>query len=92
MPGRKVFKLHGSMNNLSTLVITTKDYKQCDRRLRTRQIGATLKHMLATKQVTFIGYSFGDPDLNSLLRFMRRELKDVLPRSWLLTPHGRDDD
>ncbi len=88
LEGRKVFKLHGSMHNLSTLVATEHDYDDCYRRLRGGIIGASLRHLLATKQVVFIGYSFGDPDLNRILRFLRRELADVLPRSYLVTPHG----
>jgi hypothetical protein len=88
LEGRKVFKLHGSMHNLSTIVATEHDYDLCYRRLRTGAIGSTFKHLLATRRVVFIGYSFGDPDLNRILRFMRRELRDVLPRSFLVTPHG----
>jgi hypothetical protein len=88
LPGRKVFKLHGSLNNLSSIVATDDDYDRCYRRLRTGVIGATLKHLLATKRAVFIGYSFGDPDLNRILRFLRREMADVLPRSYLVTPHG----
>jgi hypothetical protein len=88
MPGRKVFKLHGSMHNLSTLVATEEDYDNCYRRLRSGTIGGSLRHLLATKQVAFIGYSFGDPDLTRILKFIRRELGDVLPRSFVITPHG----
>jgi len=93
LEGRKVFKLHGSMHNLSTLVITQRDYDRCYRRLQSGVIGSSLKHLLATKRVVFIGYSFGDPDLDRILRFMRQELRDVLPRSFVVTPHdfgGRD--
>lgn len=90
--GRKVFKLHGSMHNLSTIVATESDYDKCYKRLRTGTIGATLKHLLATKRVVFVGYSFGDPDLNRILSFMRSELADILPRSFVVTPHGYDGD
>jgi hypothetical protein len=89
LDGRKVFKLHGSMHNLSTIVATGADYDRCYRRLRDGAIGATLKHLLATKRAVFIGYSFGDPDLNRILRFLKRELADVLPRSYLVSPHGQ---
>jgi hypothetical protein len=86
--GRKVFKLHGSLDNLSTIVATEEDYQRCYRRLRTGTIGSSLRHLLATKRVVFIGYSFGDPDLNAVLAFMRREMRDVLPRSFVVSPHG----
>jgi len=86
--GRKVFKLHGSMHNLSTIVATDEDYKRCYRSLRVGIIGSTLRHLLATKRVVFIGYSFGDPDLNRILAFLRKELAGVIPHSYLVTPHG----
>lgn len=88
MPGRKVFKLHGSIHNLGTIVATESDYARCYRRLRSGVIGSTLKHLLATKRVIFVGYSFGDDDLARVLRFMRREMGDVLPRSFVVSPHG----
>ncbi len=90
LEGRKVFKLHGSMHNLGTLVATQRDHDRCYRRLRAGVIGATLKHLLATRRAVFIGYSFSDPDLNRILRFLRKELADVLPKSYLVTPHGYD--
>lgn len=88
LKGRKVFKLHGSMHNLGSIVATKKDYDRCYRRLRTGVMGATLKHLLATKRAVFIGYSFGDSDLNRILAFLRKELGDILPNSYLVTPHG----
>jgi hypothetical protein len=90
--GRRVFKLHGSMSNLSTIIATQEDYDRCYRRLRSGIIGGTLKHLLATKSVVFIGYSFGDSDLNRILSFMKRELGDVLPRSFVVSPHGYGGD
>ena len=90
--GRKVFKLHGSMHNLGTIVATEADYRRCYSRLRTGTLGATFKHLLATKSVVFVGYSFGDSDLSRILRFMRRELGALLPRSYVVTPHGYTGD
>lgn len=88
VPGRKVFKLHGSMHNLGTIVATAEDYEKCYRRLRDGVVGASLRHLLATKQVVFIGYSFSDSDLNRILRFLKKELADVIPRSYVVSPHG----
>lgn len=88
LPGRKVFKLHGSMHNLGTIVATEADYARCYRSLRTRTLGSSFKHLLATKRVVFVGYSFGDDDLQKVLTFMRKELGEVLPQSYVVTPHG----
>lgn len=54
LPGRKVFKIHGSTNNVGSLVATEQDYAECYERLRTGLVGASLKHMLATKVLVFL--------------------------------------
>lgn len=88
LDGRKVIKLHGSMRNLGTIIATERDYKECYRALRTGPIGGTFRHILATKRIVFVGYSFGDSDLNRILGFVRKEMADVLPRSYIVSPHG----
>jgi hypothetical protein len=60
VPGRKVFKIHGSINNLGSIVATTEDYEECYERLQTGILGSSLKMMLATKTILYIGYSFSD--------------------------------
>jgi hypothetical protein len=85
LPERKVFKIHGSMNNLGTLVATKKDYEECYRRLRTGLIGSSLKHLLATKTPVFVGYSFRDSDFNRIYAYLRKEMREVLPRSFIVT-------
>lgn len=83
--GRKVFKIHGSITNWGTVVATDRDYAACYRRLSRGVIGASLKHLLATKQIMFVGYSLGDSDFQRLYAFLRREMGDVLPRSYIVT-------
>jgi hypothetical protein len=42
--------------------------------------------MLATKTVVFIGYSLRDSDFSALYRLMQRRMKEILPRSYVVTP------
>lgn len=84
-PARKVLKIHGSMANVGTIVATERDHDRCYRRLRDGALGATMKHLLATKSVLFAGYSLGDPDFQRIYRYLKREMKEVLPRSYLVT-------
>jgi NAD-dependent SIR2 family protein deacetylase len=83
--GRKVFKIHGSISNWGSVVATEADYERCYRRLRAGVIGASLKHLLATKRVLFVGYSLHDNDFARIYRFLGRELGEVLPRSYIVT-------
>ena len=85
MPGRKVFKIHGSITNWGSIVATEADYRRCYRRLRDGVIGASLKHLLATKRAVFVGYSLRDEDFSRLYGFLRREMGEVLPRSYIVT-------
>ncbi len=85
---RRVFKLHGSIDNPASLVATTHDYKRCHRALGRGVLGAHLRSILATKTVLFVGYSFGDPDFAAIYGLLRRQMGDILPRSFIVTPSG----
>jgi hypothetical protein len=85
LPGRKVFKLHGSMTNLSTIVATKADYRRCFRRLKSGVIGSSLKHLLATRSALFVGFSFTDEDFNQIYQLLKKEMKEILPRSFIVT-------
>ncbi len=85
MPDRKVFKVHGSISNIGTIVATTEDYKRCYRELSKGAIGGYLKHILATKTVVFVGYSFGDEDFGKIYRLIQREMGEIIPHSYVVT-------
>ena len=82
---RYVLKIHGSINNLSTLIATEDDYLKCYDSLQKGAIGATLKHILTTKTVVFIGFSFGDDDLNQIMDYLQKEMEDIFPHIYLVT-------
>jgi len=85
MPGRKVLKIHGSIFNLGSIVATQQDYDHCYRALSRNVLGSTLKQHLATKTLVFVGYSFRDADFNRIYGFVRRQMADVLPRSYIIS-------
>ena len=83
--GRRVIKLHGSVSNYGSIVATEEDYQACYRRLRSGVIGSVLRVLLASKVVVFVGYSFGDEDFRRIYRLLSREVKQLLPRAYLIT-------
>ena len=85
LPARKVFKIHGSMSNIGTLIATAEDYKRCYRELEKGTLGASLKHMLATKTLVFIGYSFRDDDFKRIYQYIQKEMGDIIPQSFIVT-------
>lgn len=84
-PDRKVFKIHGSINNYGSIVATEQDYKKCYGKLRSGLIGSSLKLVLATKVVLFLGYSFGDEDFNKIYKLLKKEMKGILPHAYVIT-------
>ena len=82
---RFVLKIHGSFDNLSSVVATKQDYDKCLERLQNGIIGATLKNILVTKTVVFIGFSFGDDDLNMIIDYLRNELGDLYPHIYYVS-------
>lgn len=82
---RCVLKIHGSIQNLSSIIATTDDYNKCFKQLQNGIIGATLKSILATKTVVFIGFSFGDEDFNQIINYIRDEMGSIYPHVYIVT-------
>lgn len=82
---RHVFKIHGSINNISSIVATAKDYEECYHRLQNGVIGANIKTLLANKTVVFIGFSFGDEDFSKIIEYLRAEMGDIYPHIYIVT-------
>ena len=87
---RKVFKLHGSIASPGSVIATEADYERCYTELGEGLVGAHLKTMLATKTLVFIGYSFRDSDFIALYELMKRRMKDLLPRAYVVTLDERE--
>lgn len=85
LPARKVFKLHGSISNYGSIIATQEDYARCYRNLNKGIMGSYLKTILATKTVIFVGYSFRDYDFLKIYNYLKKEMKDVLPHSYIVT-------
>lgn len=87
IPKRKVFKIHGSINNIGSIVATKEDYKKCYKRLaqESQFIGSYLKVVLSTKLVVFVGYSFRDEDFTRLYSLLTQELGKLMPHFYIVT-------
>jgi NAD-dependent SIR2 family protein deacetylase len=85
IPGRKIFKLHGSIYNFGSIVATEKQYSECYKELSVGLIGAKLKLLLMSKTVVFFGYSFTDEDFQKIYRVLNKETKGLVPRSYVVT-------
>lgn len=85
IPGRKVFKIHGSISNFGSIVATTEDYNNCYDRLEKGVLGSNLKLMLATKTLLYVGYSFNDDDFIRIHSILRKEMGQLMPHGFIVT-------
>ena len=73
-PIRKVLKIHGSILNPGTIVATREEYDRSLDSLRSGQLGATARHLMATGTVVFVGYSYRDDDIKQVIDALRADL------------------
>lgn len=85
VPGRKVYKLHGSIFNYGSIVATKEDYLKCYRSLSTGIVGANLKTLLVSKTLVFCGFSFDDEDFKRLYCLLNKDVAGLMPRSYVVT-------
>ncbi len=91
VPGRKVLKIHGSVDSYGSIVATREDYNLCEQRLTTGVLGSTLRMLLATKTIVYIGFSFSDDDFIHLQSALVAEMKGLCPQSYIVTlDHSSD--
>jgi hypothetical protein len=85
IPGRKVFKIHGSIDSYGSIIATREDYERCYESLQTGLLGSTLKLFLATKTVVYIGFSFADDDFIRIFDALTSEMRGLRPHSYIVT-------
>jgi len=84
-PGRKVFKIHGSIHNYGSLVVTKEDYRKSYQNLRDGLLGSFLKKIIGTKTIIYAGYSLRDEDFLKIHRLLKNELGELLPHGYIIT-------
>lgn len=88
---RKVFKIHGSITNISSIVASKKDYDECLSRFSSGSVlSAKLIELMTTKTVVFVGFSFGDYDFNHVLEMLKFDLDDYMQHIFFVTLGSKD--
>lgn len=82
--GRKVFKIHGSVNNYGSIVANSVDYKRCYKQLKTGLTGSNLRMLLATRTVLFVGYSLRDAEFVRLLKLLAKDMGGMIPHAYIV--------
>lgn len=83
---RPLIKIHGSIDNLSSIVASTADYENCQSRLETGRLGDILRHIFATKTVIFFGYSATDSDFLNVYGAVHASMGRFARTHYLVSP------
>lgn len=86
LPVRKVLKIHGSYQNPGSIIATREEYDHSLAQLRGGALGSTVRHLLATKTVVFVGYSLRDDDIRDVIDALRSDLGRAAPRVYFVHP------
>jgi hypothetical protein len=89
---RPVLKIHGSIDNYSSIVASTEDYEKCEERLREGALGAVLKQIFATKTCIFCGYSARDKDFRRIFTTIQTGLGQFARTHYLVSPFVTEDE
>lgn len=89
---RSVLKIHGSIDNYSSVVASSDDYIECEKRLTEGAIGAVLKQIFATKTLVFCGYSGRDEDFLNIFNTIKTGMGAFARTHYMISPFLNDDD
>lgn len=89
---RPVLKIHGSLDNYSSIIASTEDYERCEERLREGALGAVLKQIFATKTCIFCGYSARDKDFWRIFSTIQAGLGQFARTHYLVSPFVTEDE
>ena len=70
----EIFKIHGSVDNPSSIIITAEDYAAFD--AKSSYLAAKLTTIFVEYPIIFIGYSLSDPNIRKILSSIARGLTD----------------
>lgn len=85
LAGRKVYKIHGSANSVGSIIATDEDYARAQESLEKGPLGSALKLALSTKTIVYVGYSLRDDDFLAIHDYLRRELGQMAPQSYVVS-------
>ena len=86
----KILKIHGDIHELGNLVITQSDYARP--RNHNSPLWTYLKHIIATQDIVFLGYSYEDPNIWTLFNSITSILNEKKRKRIIVNPFIKDYD
>lgn len=89
---RPVIKIHGSIDNYSSIIASSEDYTLCEERLREGPLGAVVKQIFATRTCIFCGYSTKDKDFRRIFQTIQDGLGQFARTHYLVSPFVSEEE
>lgn len=87
IPRRRVLKIHGTIDNYSSLVASRNDYSAREKELHVSLVGGKLKELLTSKTCVFTGYSMRDEDFREIFSFVKSAQGRFSKTHYFVSPH-----
>ena len=84
-PENVLIKAHGDIDFAAKIIFTAKDYAKCSQQYP--EFYSLMSALFLTHTVLFLGYSLNDPDINLILRQLKKTSNDFCPH-YLVTKSG----
>ncbi|WP_142830075.1 SIR2 family NAD-dependent protein deacylase [Planococcus soli] len=82
----KLYKIHGDIHQLDSILITQTDFNNFFHEMN-NSLWNKVKTLVAEKTILFIGFSYGDQNIEFLVDAVSRELGSHMKESFLLAPN-----
>ncbi|SDP79292.1 SIR2 family NAD-dependent protein deacylase [Clostridium gasigenes] len=81
-----LFKIHGDFNNKENMIITRSDYTDFFNGKINSLLWNELKSLMAKKSILFVGYGFGDQNVDAIFKDICDKLGEFKKESYLVVP------
>lgn len=85
-----LFKIHGDLSHKENIIITKSDYANYFDASRDSVYWATIIERIVNNNVLFIGYAFGDINIEAIIRSISRQLGDKQRKHFLVAPNFKE--
>lgn len=86
----EVFKIHGDLNHTDNIIISKSDYANFYRLGDENVYWTTVKERIINNNVVFIGYNFGDINIDTIINSISEQLGDNRKKYFLVAPDFKD--
>lgn len=85
----EIFKIHGDLNNLKSLILTESDYIDFYKKQLNSIYWNTISERISSNNILFIGYSLEDNNIRYIFESITEKLKEFRKQVYFLAPNQK---